>query len=420
MASLGHDVVGIDVDESKIEALTRGEAPFHEPGLPDLLREAVASGRLSFSTNSADARGARVHFVCVGTPQKPDSYAADLTHVDAAFRGLAASVRAGDLVVGKSTVPVGTAARLAIDLATTVPGALLAWNPEFLREGFAVKDTLEPDRLVYGVADGDQGKETVGLLDEVYATALGTGTPRLVMDLATAELVKVAANSFLATKISFINAMAELCEVAGGDVTMLADAIGHDQRIGRRFLNAGLGFGGGCLPKDIRAFMARADELDAGPAVRFLSEIDAINLRRRDRMVDLTVEVLDGQALAGARVAVLGAAFKPDSDDIRDSPALDVAEKLQARGADVIVTDPEAVPNARRKSPHLTFAATTDEAVEGADVILLLTEWREYRTLDPAKLATAVAHPRILDGRNALDPEAWRAAGWTYRALGRR
>jgi UDPglucose 6-dehydrogenase len=417
MAAVGHEVVGVDTDPLKVAVLARAEAPFYEPGLPELLDEAHATDRLSFCTDVAAIADADVHFVCVATPQRSDSYAADVRFVDNAFAQVARVARAGSLVVGKSTVPVGTAARLASELAAT--GLQVAWNPEFLREGFAVRDTLEPDRLVYGVEDGDPGHPAVAVLDEVYAPILVQGMPRLVMDYATAELVKVAANSFLATKISFINAMAELCEAAGGDVTRLADAIGLDERIGRRYLNAGLGFGGGCLPKDIRAFIARAEELHAEPAVSFLREIDAINQRRRDRMVDLTIEVLDGAPIAGTRIAILGAAFKPDSDDVRDSPALDVAEKLSARGADVVVTDPEAIDNAQIRSPHLTFAATVEEAVQNCDAVLLLTEWRQYRELDPDKLGDLVRHRRIVDGRNALDPVLWRDAHWAYRALGR-
>jgi UDPglucose 6-dehydrogenase len=419
MARLGHDVVGVDVDAAKVAELAAGRAPFYEPGLPELLAEAGADGRLTFTTDLAAAAQADVHFLCVGTPQRADSYAADLTYVDSAFRALLAHVGPQSLVVGKSTVPVGTAARLAAELADVEPTAALVWNPEFLREGLAVQDTLHPDRLVYGVSGDAAGTRAVEVLDEVYARPIAEGTPRLVTDRPTAELVKVAANSFLATKISFINAMAELCEVAGGDVTQLADAIGLDERIGRRFLNAGLGFGGGCLPKDIRAFMARAEELHADPAVSFLREVDSINLRRRERMVDLTVGVLDGRPLAGARIAVLGAAFKPDSDDVRDSPALDVAARLHARSARVVVTDPQALANARLKEPHLHYATTVEEAVDGVDAVLVLTEWREYRELDPGKLFGLVAAPRIVDGRNALDADTWRGAGWTYRALGR-
>ncbi|WPF83235.1 UDP-glucose/GDP-mannose dehydrogenase family protein [Sanguibacter sp. 4.1] len=418
MAALGHEVVGIDVDAEKVAALSRGEAPFYEPGLPEVLTEAMASGRLRFSTDIADAAGSQVHFVCVGTPQKPGEYAADLTYVDASVDALVPHLSAGDLVVGKSTVPVGTAARLAATVSTAVPGAMLAWNPEFLREGFAVKDTLTPDRFVYGVPSGTDGETATGLMDAVYAEALATGTPRIVTDYATAELVKVAANSFLATKISFINAMAEVCEETGADVTQLADALGHDERIGRRFLNAGLGFGGGCLPKDIRAFMARAGELGADQAVGFLREVDAINSRRRTRMIDLAREVNEG-TIRDKRIAVLGTTFKPNSDDVRDSPALDVAAGLARQGAHVVVTDPQGIANARRRHPELTYVETVAEAVAGADSVLLLTEWAEYRDLEPDDLAGLVATKTILDGRNALDPVRWRSAGWAYRALGR-
>jgi UDPglucose 6-dehydrogenase len=419
LASLGHEVVGVDVDASKVDALALGKAPFYEPGLDELLGSVVGSGALTVTSDPAAAAGCRVHFVCVGTPQSATSGAADLRYVDAAFAELAGHLAPGDLVVGKSTVPVGTAARLADVVADAQPQAALAWNPEFLREGFAVEDTLHPDRIVYGVPEGEARERAVALLDEVYATPLGEGVPRIVTDYPTAELVKVAANSFLATKISFINAMAELCEVAGGDVTQLADAIGVDARIGRRFLNAGLGFGGGCLPKDIRAFMARAEELDAGDAVAFLGEVDRINGRRRARMVDLATEVLGG-AVDGARITVLGAAFKPDSDDVRDSPALDVAARLAERGADVTVCDPQAVANARVKQPQLRYEVDVETALAGADAVLLLTEWKQFRELDPARVGKLVSRRNVLDGRNALDREAWTAAGWTYRALGRR
>jgi UDPglucose 6-dehydrogenase len=417
MAHLGHDVVGIDVDEAKIASLAAGRAPFFEPGLPGVLQSAAATGRLRFTTDLAEAEDADVHFVAVGTPQIADGDAADMRFVDAAFASLLDHVKPGDLIVGKSTVPVGTAARLAELIAGKQPDATLAWNPEFLREGFAVKDTVSPDRLVYGVPDGEAGERAARLLDEVYASAVAAGTPVIVTDYATAELVKVSANAFLATKISFINAMAEIAEATGADVTKLADAIGHDARIGRRFLNAGVGFGGGCLPKDIRAFSARARELGRGEAVQFLDEVDKINLRRRTRVVELVREEAGG--LAGVRVGVLGLAFKPHSDDIRDSPALEIAMRLAEAGAIVTATDPEALENARRRAPGLSFAATSEEAVRDADVILLITEWPEFTELDPVAVGELVAHRTVIDGRNALDPASWRAAGWTYRGLGR-
>ena len=418
MAQLGHDVVGVDVDPDKIESLSRGVAPFFEPGLSDLLLSLQQSGRLHFTTDISEVRGSTAHFVAVGTPQRKGEYSADLTYVDAAVEALLPFLSPGDVVVGKSTVPVGTAARLSERLAEIASGSYLAWNPEFLREGFAVADTLTPDRIVYGVDSGDSGDRATAVLNEVYATALAAGTPLIVTDYATAELVKVAANAFLATKISFINAMAEIAEVTGADVTQLADAIGHDARIGRRFLNAGVGFGGGCLPKDIRAFAARAEELGKGESVAFLKEVDAINLRRRQRVVDMVLEVL-GDEPFGKRVAVLGLAFKPDSDDVRDSPALDVAVQLKGRGADVIATDPQAIPTASRLHPQLDFEADTTAVLTGADVVVLVTEWREYRELDPVAVGALVAARTIIDGRNCLDAAAWRAAGWTYLSMGR-
>ncbi|MFD0047172.1 UDP-glucose dehydrogenase family protein [Pseudarthrobacter scleromae] len=418
MAKLGHEVVGIDVDDRKISELSVARAPFYEPGLEELLREVQETGRLSFTTDTSAARGSAVHFICVGTPQKKGENAADMTFVDSAVQSLLPFLSAGDVVVGKSTVPVGTADRISQLIRAVEPSVDLLWNPEFLREGHAVSDTLQPDRFVYGVPGASEDHPAVRVLDEVYATPLATGTARLVTDLPTAELVKAAANSFLATKISFINAMAEVCEAAGADVTLLADAIGMDDRIGRKFLNAGIGFGGGCLPKDIRAFMARAGELGADQALTFLREVDAINMRRRTRVVELARELCGG-SLLGQRVTVLGAAFKPESDDVRDSPALSIAAQLQLQGAVVTVTDPEALSNAARRFPELHYEQSTEAALQRADALLLLTEWREYRELDPYEVAGVVDTPRILDGRNVLDAAKWRSAGWTYRGLGR-
>jgi UDPglucose 6-dehydrogenase len=418
MAELGHDVVGIDVDAAKIELLTAGKPPFFEPGLPEILTSAIASGRLRFSTDIADAAGSEVHFIAVGTPQKPGSNAADLRFVDAAVAALVPHLAPGNLVVGKSTVPVGTAARLADVITASGSGAHLAWNPEFLREGYAVADTIAPDRLVYGVPGGVAGERATALLNEVYAAALAAETPLVVTDYATAELVKVSANAFLATKISFINAMAEIAEVSGADVTQLADAIGFDARIGRRFLNAGVGFGGGCLPKDIRAFTARAEELGRGESVAFLKEVDAINLRRRQRVVDLTVEALI-RPVHKAKIAILGLSFKPNSDDVRDSPALDVAVQLHGLGAGVMATDPEGISNSRARHPQLKYEASVEQTLRDADAVVLVTEWAEFRAIDPVWAATLVRTPIIVDGRNTLDAVAWRAAGWTYYGLGR-
>jgi UDPglucose 6-dehydrogenase len=418
MAELGYHVLGKDVDVAKIEKLAAGVVPFYEPGLEELLRKNLDAGRLRFTTSDEEAAAfGDIHFICVGTPQKKGENAADMAYVNGAIEGLLPHLRPGAVIVGKSTVPAGTAARLAewINADAQAPGIELVWNPEFLREGFAVEDTLRPDRLVIGVDPAGHGE---AVMRKIFAPLLADGTPLVVTDFATAELVKVAANAFLATKISFINAMAEVCEATGADVTLLSKALSYDPRIGGRFLHAGLGFGGGCLPKDIRAFMARAGELGVDQALSFLREVDAINLRRRSRVVDLAREMLDG-SFAGTRVGVLGAAFKPNSDDIRDSPALDVAATCQRYGAAVRVYDPAAMENARRDYPQLAYASSTLSAVKDADVVLHLTEWAQFREMDPDALASVVHHKRLVDGRNALDPQQWRAAGWTYRALGR-
>ena len=415
MAELGFEVIGLDISPAKVELLTKGTVPFFEPGLEDVLARNIAYGRLRFTTDFSEAAsGADVHFICVGTPQAAGAQKADMSQVFGSIEQLAPHLAPDALVVGKSTVPVGTADEIARRLAISNPGVEVAWNPEFLREGFAVNDTLHPDRLVVGV----RSERAEQRLREVYAPIINEGVPFLVMDFPTAELVKVAANSFLATKISFINAMAEVCEAAGADVTRLAEAIGYDPRIGNRFLAAGLGFGGGCLPKDIRAFMARAGELGADEALMFLREVDQINLRRRAHTVDLARKMLDGSFI-DKRITVLGASFKPDSDDVRDSPSLDVAVAMSNAGADVVVNDPKGLENAARVYPHMAYQQDIMAALSGADLVVLGTEWREYRELDPAAAAAQVRSPRIIDGRNTLDPIAWRSAGWTYRALGR-
>jgi UDPglucose 6-dehydrogenase len=414
MSSLGFDVTGVDTDQSKVDLLSKGELPFYEPGLDTLLASEIKTGRLRFTTDFSAIADADIHFICVGTPQSKDGLAADLTYVMASVAAIAPHLKEGSLVVGKSTVPVGTAQLLRDQLALSAPQADLAWNPEFLREGFAVEDTLTPNRLVVGVAN-DRAE---AILKEVYKPITDLGTPWIRADLPTAELVKVAANSFLATKISFINAMAEVCEAAGGDVTVLAKAIGYDPRIGSRFLQAGIGFGGGCLPKDIRAFMARAQELGANQALEFLREIDAINLRARQRVIDVVRADLS-EDLTQYKIAVLGATFKPDSDDVRDSPALDIAAQLQAAGATVVVHDPKGIEPARKRFPNLDYQAKVTDAVKGADAILHLTEWKEYRELDPSVIGQLVKSKFLIDGRNMLDRDKWRAAGWRFHALGR-
>ncbi|RIV39637.1 UDP-glucose dehydrogenase family protein [Micromonospora radicis] len=430
-AELGYEVIGYDVDINRIAKLSAGEVPFHEPGLEEVLKRSLAGGRLRFSTNLAEvAAFGDVHFICVGTPQLAGGMGADLSYVEDAVTGLAQHLTRKALIVGKSTVPVGTAEwveRLVDKYAPADLGVEVAWSPEFLQEGFALQDVLRPSRIVVGVRS-EWARE---LLDAAHkgvcdlAAAEGRDVPVVVTDFATAELVKVAANAFLATKISFINAMAEVCEVAGADVTQLARAIGHDPRIGNRFLKAGVGFGGGCLPKDIRAFQARAQELGAGEALRFLHEVDLINQRRRTRVVQLAAELLDrrygpaGPDLSGVRIAVLGATFKPDSDDVRDAPSLAVAAMLAKAGADVHVYDPQGMANARRAQPHLRYAPTMAEAVRDTSLVCVLTEWADFRDADPNALGELVAERRVIDGRNCLDPVRWVRAGWRYRGLGR-
>lgn len=446
MAELGHEVLGLDVDPAKIEALSKGEVPFYEPGLPELLQKHVASGRLRFTTDYDEATSfANVHFVGVGTPQVKGSYAADVRYVDDVIEQLASRIKGHHVVFGKSTVPVGTAARLqvraneilaarvelddasttgvassdSVTVADSEPNVLeLAWNPEFLREGLAVQDTLEPDRIVLGLQKDGSTPTAEAKLRECFAKILDRGTPMIVTDVATAELVKVSANSFLATKISFINAVSEICEATGADVTVLADAIGMDARIGRRFLNAGLGFGGGCLPKDIRAFMARAGELGADQALTFLREVDSINMRRREKAVDLVKQNLGG-SLLGHTVTVLGAAFKPNSDDVRDSPALSIAGSLSLAGASVVVYDPQAMETAKRVFPTLDYANSIEDALAGTEMVVVATEWEQFRTIDPVAAKKLVKTPIVLDGRNCLPLEEWREAGWQVTCLGR-
>ncbi|MBY8859106.1 UDP-glucose/GDP-mannose dehydrogenase family protein [Nocardia sp. CA2R105] len=420
MAELGHEVVGVDVDPGKVAKLSDGVTPFYEPGLEEVLRRNLDAGRLRFTTSYPEAADhADVHFLGVGTPQKKGEYAADLKYVHAVIDSLAPLIERPSVIIGKSTVPVGTAAELgARARAAATAEVEVAWNPEFLREGFAVQDTLRPDRLVLGLDSARERADWVaGLVREIYAELLEAQVPFLQTDLATAELVKVSANAFLATKISFINAVSEVCEATGADVTILADALGYDARIGRRFLNAGLGFGGGCLPKDIRAFMARAGELGADHAVAFLREVDNINMRRRTKVVDMAAKACGG-SLLGANVAVLGAAFKPESDDVRDSPALNVAGMIQLHGAVVSVYDPKALENSRRVFPTLNYATSVADACDRADVVLVLTEWKEFTALRPEDLNPVVRSRSIIDGRNCLERARWREAGWVYAGLG--
>jgi UDPglucose 6-dehydrogenase len=412
MASLGHEVILVDVDPQKIAELSKGNVPFFEPGLTELLHKVQPAQKLTFTTQISDIHECAIHFLCIGTPQAKDGMSADLYALDSAFASVISSVKDGSIVVGKSTVPVGTAERLANTIETSGKKLTLNWNPEFLREGFAVADTLAPNRIVIGAATSSDAT----LLADFYKS-VSPQAPQFITNFATAELVKVAANAFLATKISFINAISEIADATGADVTALADAIGVDDRIGRKFLGAGIGFGGGCLPKDIRAFLARADELGLGDSLNFLKEFDLINQRARTRAVALALRELGDPR--GKKIAILGAAFKPDSDDVRDSPALEIAQTLATLGAQVVVNDPRALERAAEKIPDLQYCESIEETLKDADLTMHLTEWTTYRELDPVALKKLVRTATLFDGRNVLDVQLWQSAGWKLLALGR-
>lgn len=412
MASLGHEVVVVDVDSEKIALLKSGTLPFFEPGLSELFDSVRNTKKITFTTDISSISECEINFLCIGTPQNREGIAADLSALESAFDSVLSVAKSGSIIAGKSTVPVGTAQRFARELIATRPEITLNWNPEFLREGHAVADTLEPNRIVIGAFTPSDAR----VLADFYRS-VSPNAPQFITDFPTAELVKVAANAFLATKISFINAMSEIADVTGADVTVLADAIGIDDRIGRKFLGAGIGFGGGCLPKDIRAFLARADELGLGESLAFLQEFDLINQRARSRAVAVAVKELGNPK--GKKVAILGAAFKPESDDVRDSPALEIAQTLAALGADVVVTDPRALGSAADKFPELTYEESVAQTLQGAELTMLLTEWSEYRSLDPEKVIGLVNTPTLFDGRNALDVKKWQKAGWKLLALGR-
>ena len=412
MAKLGHSVIGIEQDSQKLANLQAGKVPFFEPGLEVALAEVIKEGKISFqATHDENSASADIHFLCVGTPQSPTG-SADTSYLYAAIKDLAPHLSSQALVVGKSTVPVGTAAKLKTELAAKVSfEPRLVWNPEFLREGTALEDSLKPDRIVIG---SFKKEDSLPLL-VAYEKLIKAGSPVVELDVATAELVKVAANAFLATKISFINAMAEIAEASGADVVALSKAIGYDERIGNKFLRSGIGFGGGCLPKDIRGFIATAEEIGAGQSLGFLREIDSVNNRRRQRVVELATKELE--TLSGKSITVLGVSFKPDSDDLRESPALEIARALAKQGANVTVTDPKALGHLSDQA--LTKQADLFTALSGAELVILGTEWDEYKKLDPAQAIAKVKTPTVIDGRNVLDVKSWQAAGWKVIALGR-
>ncbi|MFF2022925.1 UDP-glucose dehydrogenase family protein [Streptomyces sp. NPDC058171] len=419
MAHLGHQVIGVDVDQAKVDRLNAGECPIYEDGLPELLARHTASGRLRFTTDIREAAAvAELHFIGVGTPIDADGRSYDNGQVFGAIRQLAPHLHQPCTIVGKSTVSVGTTVQvtaLAQRLAPAGSAVEVVWNPEFLREGHAVEDTLRPDRLIAGVTSAEGEKA----IRAVYAGILDTGVPIFITDPQTAELAKGAANSFLGLKISYINAVAEMCEAAGGDISKIVEILGVDPRIGAGGMRPGIGYGGGCLPKDVRAFTASARQLGAERAADLLLAAEQINETRIDVAMDLITSALGDRPVRGARVTVWGAAFKPGTNDVRESPALALAHALQQAGGTVTVHDPQAVATAMVRNPELEYAEDLPASLDGADLIVLATEWPEYRQANPRVLVDRPANPLLVDCRTTLDPEPWCAAGWTVHQLGR-
>ncbi|WP_031074225.1 UDP-glucose dehydrogenase family protein [Streptomyces sp. NRRL WC-3742] len=420
MAELGHEVVGVEIDPDKCAILATGASWFYEAGMDDLLAKHVPTGRLRFTTSLAEAAAfADVHFLAVGTPLRADGQGYDVSQVLGAAEQLVPLLTRPATIIGKSTVTVGTVARLQqiITERAGVEGIELVWNPEFLREGHAVADSLFPDRILVGLSS----PTALATVEQVYAPIMARGDIEMVVtDPATAEVAKSAANAFLATKISYINAMAQVCDLTGANIDDVAHVMGIDKRIGHGGMRAGLGYGGGCLPKDVAAFAHAVTLLGATDATGLLDAVQAVNRSRMDTAVQLVTRAV-GRPLAGLTIGYLGAAFKAGTSDVRDSPALRLADRLHDLGATVRVHDPESLDNARHSHPHLAFAPTALDAVSGADLVVIATEWGQY-TRDP-KLPVAAADRTpartVVDVRNALDAEPWLAAGWTVHQMGR-
>jgi UDPglucose 6-dehydrogenase len=414
-AELGYQVIGTDSDARKVETIAQGKSPFYEPGLEPLLQKNLKAGRLRVTTDVGEAvRASDILFVCVGTPQRPDG-SADLSQVEAVIRTVAENLNGYKLIVEKSTVPVQTAQwikRTLIRYAGSNATFDVASNPEFLREGTAIHDFFHPDRIVIGV-ESDRAKEW---LLELYRPL---NAPVVVTDLNTAEIIKHAANSFLALKISFINMVADLCEATGADVVKVAEGIGLDPRIGKHFLQAGLGFGGYCLPKDLKAFIRIAEEHRVDFSL--LKEVERINEARMERFVRKVRQVL--WVLKDKTLAIWGLAFKPNTDDIREAPSLKLIARLLEEGANLRLYDPAAMDNVRRlfpeEPPRLTYCPNPSEAARGAHAILLVTEWEEFRQVDWHEIRQVVALPIVVDGRNFLDPVTLQQAGFEWHGMGR-
>ena len=414
-AEFGVDVCVVDTEASKVEALREGRIPIYEPGLDKLVEENVRDGRLSFTTVLEEAmEGADAVFLAVGTPSRRGDGHADLSYVFAAAEQVARAAKGPLVLVTKSTVPVGTGRRIKAVLDEVRPGheIVVASNPEFLREGSAIPDFMRPDRVVIG-AESDRAFQ---VLRRLYRPLYLIETPILQTGLETAELIKYAANAFLAVKITFINQMADLCERAGANVHDVARGMGLDGRIGRKFLHAGPGYGGSCFPKDTLALARTAQEL--GAPVTIVEQTIAANDARKEQMAERVVAALGG-SVAGKTVAVLGLTFKPETDDMRDAPSLVVVPRLAAAGATIRAFDPQPAHAKQLLPANTVFTEGALEAAEGADAVVLLTEWNEFRALSPKRLQAAMKGDVVLDLRNAWDPEAFRECGLNYSSIGR-
>jgi UDPglucose 6-dehydrogenase len=414
-AQFGHDVVCIDKDAAKIARLNKGEIPIYEPGLDKLVADNERAGRLSFGLDLGEAVGnADAVFIAVGTPARRGDGHADLSYVYAAAAEIADAIRGYTVVVTKSTVPVGTGREVARIIREARPAAEfdVCSNPEFLREGAAIEDFMKPDRVVIGV----ETQRARDVMTAVYRPLNLIQTPMVFTNIETAEVTKYAGNAFLATKITFINEIADLCEKVGADVHDVARGIGLDGRIGRKFLHPGPGFGGSCFPKDTLALAYTAREANTPQTI--VEQVIEVNNARKRKMAHKVIEFCGG-SVAGLTVGVLGLTFKANTDDMRDAPSLDIVPALQAAGAKIVAFDPEGMKEAARMMPGIAFARTAYEAAAGADVLVVITEWHEFRGLDPRRLKEAMRKPRIVDLRNIFNPEEMRGLGFAYEGIGR-
>ncbi len=411
VAEVGHHVVCVDNDAAKVKLLQTGGSPIYEPGLEELVKKNVAAGRLTFTSSTAEGvQKSDVIFIAVPTPPHPDG-SVDLSFIEKVARDIAAAMTTYKIVVDKSTVPVKTGEKVAETIKRYCQAKVdfdVVSNPEFLREGFAVGDLMKPDRIVIGV----RSRRPVAAMKEIYAPF---NAPVVVTDINSAELIKHASNSFLALKISYINAIAAICEAAGANVQEVATGMGLDERIGRRFLNAGIGFGGSCFPKDLSAFVKIAEQV--GYDFRLLKEVQHINADQMERFVKKITDTL--WVLKDKTIGVLGLAFKQNTDDIRMSPAIELCHRLQKEGAKLRVHDPKAMAKARAVLPNVTYVDDMNAVANGCDALVIATEWDEFKKLDFERARKSLTHPIMFDGRNLFDRGEMERLGWIYKSVGR-